>query len=253
MAGRSKLDMQKEGTMINKITRRARFASAILGALLAASAGGPSVVAAVSALDELSSKDAAGGLRAALSQGVGKAVTELGAHDGFLNDPKVAIPLPATLERVDHALRLVGMSGEADNLRVTMNHAAENAVAKARPVFENAVRHMTLADAKAILTGGDDAATQYLRRTTSSQLTARFRPIVAAETAKLSLATKYDQFAGKAAQLGLIPTQDADLNNYVTAKALDGLFSRIADEERAIRKDPLHEANALIKKVFGAL
>ncbi len=239
--------------MINKITRRSRLASTIMGALLAAWLGAPSVVAAGSALDDLNSKDAAGGLRAALSQGVGKAVSQLGAHDGFLNDPKVAIPLPPTLEKVDHALRVVGMSREADNLRVTMNHAAENAVAEAGPVFENAVRHMTLADAKTILTGGDDAATQYLRRTTSAQLTAKFRPIVAAETVKLSLATKYDQFAGKAAQFGLIPKEEADLNNYITAKALDGLFSRIADEERAIRKDPLGQANALIKKVFGAL
>ena len=239
--------------MINKITRRSWFASSIPSVLLAAYLVVPSVVAAASALDELTSKDAAGGLRAALSQGVGKAVTQLGTRDGFLNDPKVAIPLPATLEKVDHALRLVGMSGEADNLRVTMNHAAENAVAKARPVFETAVRHMTLADAKTILTGGDGAATQYLRRTTSAQLTANFKPIVANETAKLSLATKYDQFAGKAAQFGLIPKEDADLNSYVTEKALDGLFSRIADEEHAIRKDPLGQANALIKRVFGAL
>jgi hypothetical protein len=212
-----------------------------------------SCVAAAATLDDLSSKDAAGGLRAALSQGVGAAVTQLGANNGFLNDPKVAIPLPSTLEKADRALRMVGMSGEADELRVTMNHAAEQAVAQARPVFEGAVRHMTLADAKTILTGGDDAGTQYFRRATSAQLTAKFKPVVAAATARLSLAAKYDQFAGKAAQFGLISEQDANLNDYVTAKALDGLFSRIADEERAIRKDPLGQANALIKKVFSAL
>lgn len=209
--------------------------------------------AAAGALDALSSKDAAGGLRAALSQGVGKAVTQLGANNGFLNDPKVAIPLPATLEKADRALRMVGMSGEADELRVTMNHAAEQAVHEAGPVFEGAVRHMSLADAKAILTGGDDAGTQYFRRTTSTQLTTKFKPIVAAATAKLSLASKYDQFAGKAAQFALVSQEDANLNDYVTSKALDGLFSRIADEERAIRKDPLGQANALIKQVFGSL
>jgi Protein of unknown function (DUF4197) len=212
-----------------------------------------SFVAAAGTLDDLSSKDAAGGLRAALSQGVGAAVTQLGANNGFLNDPKVAIPLPSTLEKADRALRMVGMSGEADELRATMNHAAEQAVAQARPVFEDAVRHMTLTDAKAILTGGDDAGTQYFRRTTSTQLTAKFKPVVTSATAKLSLAAKYDQFAGKAAQFGLISQQDSNLNDYVTAKALDGLFSRIADEERAIRKNPLGQANALIKKVFGAL
>jgi hypothetical protein len=210
-------------------------------------------VSAGAALDALSSKDAADGLRAALSQSVGRAVTQLGAKNGFLNDPKVAIPLPKTLEEADHALRLVGMSGEADELHATINHAAEQSVAQARPVFEDAVRHMTLADAKTILTGGDDAGTQYFRRKTSTQLTAKFKPIVASATAKLSLAAKYDQFAGKAAQFGLMPKEDANLNDYVTAKALDGLFSRIADEERAIRRDPLGQANALIKKAFGAL
>ena len=225
----------------------------MLGAVLGAWLGAPSAAAAGSALDALSSKDAADGLRAALSQAVGTSVTQLGAKNGFLNDPKVTIPLPATLEKADRALRLVGMSGEADELRVTMNHAAEQAVAEARPIFEDAVRHMTLADAKTILTGGDDAGTQYFRRTTSAPLTAKFKPIVAAATAKLSLAEKYDQFAGNAAQFGLMSKEDANLNDYVTAKALDGLFGRIADEERAIRKDPLGQANALVKKVFGAL
>jgi hypothetical protein len=239
---------------MRKFARRgSHWALVMLGAVLSAWLGAPSAAAAADALDAVSSKDAAAGLRAALSQSVGEAVTQLGAKNGFLNDPKVAIPLPATLEKADHALRMVGMSGAADELRVTMNHAAEQAVAQARPVFEDAVRHMTLADAKGIVTGGDDAATQYFRRTTSTQLSAKFKPIVAAETAKLSLAAKYDEFAGKAAQFGLVSKEDANLNDYVTAKALDGLFSRIADEERAIRKDPLGQANALIKKVFGAL
>lgn len=210
-------------------------------------------LAASSPLVALSSKDAAGGLRAALSQGIGTAVAQLGANNGFLNDPKVAIPLPPALEKADRALRMVGMSGQADELRVTMNHAAEQAVAQAKPVFEDALRHMTLTDAKGILAGGDDAGTQYFRRATSAQLTEKFKPIVAGATARLKLASQYDELAGKAAQLGLISSADANLNDYVTARALDGLFSRIADEERAIRKDPLGQANSLIKKVFGAL
>jgi hypothetical protein len=237
--------------MAKTARRRSQLALLLLAAALTRL--GTPIAAGAGALDALSANDAAGGLRAALSQSVGTAVTQLGAKNGFLNDPKVAIPLPPTLEKADRALRMVGMSGEADELRVTMNHAAEQAVAQARPVFEDAVRHMTLTDAKTILTGGDDAATQYFRRTTSAQLTAKFKPIVSAATAKLSLAAKYDEFAGKAQQFGLIPKEDANLNDYVTAKALDGLFSRIADEERAIRKDPLGQANALIKKVFGAL
>jgi hypothetical protein len=213
----------------------------------------PAGFAAAAALDALSSAEAAGGLRAALSQGVGTAVAQLGAPNGFLNDPKVAIPLPPALDKADRALRMVGMGGQADELHATMNHAAEQAVAAAKPVFEDAVRHMTVTDAKGILGGGDDAGTQYFRRTTSAQLTSRFKPIVAAATAKLKLAAQYDELAGRAAQFGLVSSEDANLNDYVTARALDGLFSRIADEERAIRKDPLGQANSLIKKVFGAL
>jgi hypothetical protein len=204
-------------------------------------------------IDALTARDASGGLRAALSQGIDTAVMQLGANNGFLNDPKVAIPLPPALEKADRALRLIGMGGDADNLKAAMNHAAEAAVADARPVFKQALQNMTVADAKQILTGGDDAGTQYFRRATSTALTAKFKPIVARETAKLKLASLYDQYAGKAADLGLISAQDANLNDYVTAKALDGLFSRIADEELAIRKNPLGQASSLIKKVFGAV
>ena len=165
----------------------------------------------------------------------------------------MTIPLPPALEKADRALRMVGMGGDADELKATMNHAAEAAVADAKPVFKRALQRMTLADAKRILTGGDDAATQYFRTATSAELSTQFKPVVARETEKLKLAARYDQYAGKAASLGLIPAQDANLNDYVTAKALDGLFSRIADEEKAIRKDPMGQASSLIKKVFSAV
>jgi hypothetical protein len=234
------------------MTRTAlRHRVALLTALVLASLG--TAFAASAALDALSPKDAAGGLRAALSKGIDVAVAQLGSNDGFLNDPKVAIPLPSALEKVDRALSRVGMGGQADELKATMNHAAEKAVAQARPIFKQALQHMTVSDAKGILTGGDDAGTQYFRRTTSAQLTEKFKPVVAAETAKLGLTAKYNEYAGKAAQLGLLSSQDANLNDYVTAKALDGLFSRIADEEHEIRKDPLGQASSLIKKVFGTL
>jgi len=227
---------------------RTRYAMAVL--VLACCTA---VAVAQSALDALTSKDATGGLRAALSQGIDLAVAQLGAQNGFLNDPKVAIPLPPALEKGERALRLVGMGGEADQLKVTMNHAAEQAVATAKPIFKQALQRMSLADAKGILTGGEDAGTQYFKRATSTQLSAKFQPIVARETAKLRLGSYYDQYAGKAAALGLISQQDANLNDYVTQKALDGLFSRIADEERSIRKDPVGQANSLIRKVFGSL
>lgn len=208
---------------------------------------------AAPSLDALSSKDAAGGLRAALSQGIDVAVAQLGAKNGFLNDPKVAIPLPHPLDKAESTLRMLGMGSQADQLKATMNHAAEEAVAQAKPVFKSALKQMTVSDAKDILTGGDDAGTAYFRRKTSVELTTKFKPIVAAETAKLGLAAKYDEYAGQASKIGLLPAEDANLNDYVTAKALDGLFSRIADEEHAIRKNPMGQASSLIKKVFGSL
>jgi hypothetical protein len=209
--------------------------------------------AASAALDALSSRDAAGGLRAALSKGIDVAVAQLGTNNGFLNDPKVSIPLPSALEKAERALSLIGMGGQADELKATMNHAAERAVAQAKPVFKQALQHMTLSDAKGILTGGDDAGMQYFRRATNAQLADKFKPIVATETAKLGLTAKYNEYAGQAAQLGLLSAEDANLNDYVTSKALDGLFSRIADEEHEIRNDPLGQASSLIKKVFGTL
>jgi hypothetical protein len=210
-------------------------------------------LAASPAFEALSSKDAAGGLRDALAKGIDVAVTQLGAQNGFLDDPKVMIPLPAALDKAQRAMKLLGMGAQGDQLKAAMNHAAEAAVAQAKPIFKQALQHMSVADAKGILTGGDGAATAYFRHATATQLTAKFKPIVAAATAKLGLAAKYNQYAGKAAQLGLVSAQDANLDDYVTARALDGLFSRIADEEHAIRKDPLGQASSLIKKVFGAL
>jgi len=228
------------------MTRTTWFCSLLTLALAGAAARAGS-------LDALSDKDAASAQRSALNQGIDTAVAQLGVPNGFLNDPKVAIPLPHPLDKAESTLRMLGMGHEADELKAAMNHAAEQSVAQAKPVFQHALQKMTLTDAKSILTGGDGAATAYFRRTTSAELTAKFRPIVAAQTGKIGLAQRYDEYAGKAAQLGLVPAQDASLNDYVTAKALDGLFGRIAEEEHAIRKDPAGQASALLRKVFGAL
>jgi len=210
-------------------------------------------LAGSAAFDALSTKDAAGGLRDALAKGIDVAVSQLGANNGFLNDPKVAIPLPSALEKAQRGLAMFGMGAQGDQLKAIMNHAAETAVGRAKPVFKQALQHMTLTDAKDILIGGDGAATAYFRHATSTQLAVKFKPVVADATAKLGLAAKYDQYAGKASKLGLLPAQDANLDDYVTAKALDGLFSRIAEQEHEIRKDPMGQASSLIKKVFGAL
>lgn len=204
-------------------------------------------------LGDLSNQDAVGGLKQALTQGAAKAVDQLGRADGFLGNPKVKIPLPEGLRKVEGLMRKLGMGGQVDELETAMNRAAEAAVPEARTLLVNAVSQMSVKDAKGILTGGDDAATQYFKRTTAEPLSGKFRPIVRKAIAKVRLAEKYDEFAGKAAKFGLIKEEAAHLEGYVTAKALDGVYLMIGEEERAIRKDPLGAAGSLAKKVFGTL
>ena len=127
------------------------------------------------------------------------------------------------------------------------------AVPLAAKIFSDAIREMSVDDARSILTGGDDAATQYFKRTTSKDIGARFLPIVKTATAKVDLAGQYNKYAGQAAKLGLMSEQDADLDTYVTQKAMDGLFLMIAEQEKAIRKDPIGTGSSMLKKVFSAL
>ncbi|MCL4723703.1 MAG: DUF4197 family protein, partial [Rhodocyclaceae bacterium] len=200
-------------------------------------------------LDAISADESSGALRQALSQGAVAAVTSLGRTDGFLGNPKVKIPLPENLQKAEKMMRKLGMGKYADELIVTMNRAAEAAVPEAKELLLNAVKQMTLQDAKGILTGGDDSVTQYFQRTTSAPLTEKFLPIVRQATERVELAQKYNRYAKQGAKLGLIDKKDASLEAYVTEKALDGLFLMIAEEERAIRKNPLGQASSLLQKV----
>lgn len=204
-------------------------------------------------LNELSRGEATQGLKDALTQGSRAAVAQLSAPGGFLDNDKVRIPLPDSLARIEGGLRLMGMGQQADELRTSMNRAAEMAVKEATPLLVDAVKQMSVSDAREILSGPSDAATQYFRRTTSDALTERFLPIVGQATAKVQLAEQYNRFAGRASQLGLIDQQDANLDSYVTSKALDGLFTVIAEQEQAIRANPAGAASSIAKKVFGAL
>lgn len=204
-------------------------------------------------LDAISSGDAAAGVKEALAKGADYAVAALGKNNGFLGNAKVKIPLPGYLAQADSALRLMGMGKQADQLVETMNHAAENAVAQARPILGEAIKKMTVQDAKAILSGGDDSVTQYFRRTSSAPLAARFLPIVKAQTQQLALAEQYNRYAGKAASLGLVDKNDADVDRYVTQKAIDGLLLMIAEQEKKLRANPLGASSDLLKNVFGAL
>jgi len=204
-------------------------------------------------LADLTDKDASGGLREALAQGAEKAVGQLGSDGGFLNNPKVKIGLPATLAPVEGMLRTMGRGKDLDALVDTMNKAAEQAVPKAKGLLVDAVKKMSVDDAKKILSGGDDAGTQYFKEKTATQLAESFLPTVKESTDKLALSTQYNKLAGKASQFGLAKGDELKIENYVTKKALDGLYLMIAEEEKAIRKDPVGAATGLAKKAFGAI
>jgi hypothetical protein len=204
-------------------------------------------------LERFSQKDTTAALKSALEQGSREAVASLGRTDGFLGNPAVKIPLPPSLQRAESLMRRIGMGHHADELVTTLNRAAEAAVPEARQLLVDSVKKMSVQDAKAILTGGETSATEYFRRTTSSALHARFLPIVRKSTERVGLAQKYNEYAQQGVAFGLVKKEDANLDDYVTQKALDGLYVMIAEEEKKIRKDPVGAGTAIIRKVFGAL
>ena len=209
--------------------------------------------ASAASLADISNRDAVNGLKDALTRGSHAAVARLGVENGFFGNERVKIPLPPSLRRVEAVMRSIGMDRHADELVLRMNRAAEAAVPEARSLLVDAVKTMSVQDAKGILTGGENAATQYFKRTTSEPLAKRFQPIIRKAMQKVKLAEKYDEIAASGAKLGLVKEQDAQLEDYVTRKALDGLFVVIAEEEKKIRQDPTGTASAIIKKVFGAI
>jgi hypothetical protein len=210
------------------------------------------ITASGAGLGDISTRDATAGLREALTRGTQTAVAQLGKPDGFFRDAKVRIPLPESLARVEGMMRAVGLGGYADDMELRMNRAAEAAVPEARALFVNAVKQMTVGDAKSIISGPQDAATQYFRRLMSDPLAQKFRPIVQKAMDKLLVAQKYDEFARAGARFGLLKKEDANLEDYVTRKTLDGLFSVVADEEKKIRDNPRAAASAILRRVFEA-
>jgi len=209
--------------------------------------------ASAAGLADISNRDAINGLKEALARGSQAAVARLGVEDGFLKNSNVRIELPPALRSAEAVIRSIGMGTQADDLVLRMNRAAEAAVPQARTLLSNAVKKMSVQDAKGILTGGDDAATQYFKRMTSEPLAKQFQPIVKKAMAKVKLAEKYNEIAASGARFGLVKDEDAKLEDYVTRQALDGLFVVIAEEEKKIRKDPAGAASSIIRKVFGAI
>ncbi|MCY7371406.1 MAG: DUF4197 domain-containing protein [Polaromonas sp.] len=235
--------------------RRRKFNQAAVGAL------GVWVALAHERAQALSLEDLAGvtnaeagnGLKTALERGAVAAVALLGKTDGFLGNPKVRIPLPGYLEDAARLMRNFGQGKRIDELVTSLNRAAEAAVPMGKDLLVSAVRAMNVNDAKNILQGGETAVTRFFAEKTRAPLGLRFLPVVTQATEKVGLANKYNELAGKAASFGLVKKEDANIQQYVTTKALDGLYLIIADEEKKIRQDPVGTGSAILKKVFGAV
>ena len=201
------------------------------------------------------------GLKEALTMGVQQAVSRLGHDGGFLTNLNVKIPMPEKLRAVEKTLRTLKQDKLADDFVNTMNHAAEQAVPEAAGVFGNAIKGMSIEDAKAILTGTNNAATQYFRRTTGTNLFDKFLPIVKKATDQTGVTSAYKQLMEKAdvgntfGSFGrsVLGSEFLDVDAYVTSKALDGLFKMVEEEEKRIRDNPAAQTSDLLQKVFGAV
>jgi hypothetical protein len=204
-------------------------------------------------LSDLSNTDATKGLKVALEKGALSAIGILGVENGFLGNDRVRINLPGSLNDVANLLRRFGQGGRVDELVTAMNRGAEAAVPQAKSLLSNAVQTMSVNDAKGILSGGDTAVTDFFAAKTRPSLAVTFLPVVTQATEKVGLADKYNQFAGKAADMGLMKKEDANIQQYVTGKTLDGLFLMISEEEKKIRQNPVGYGSAILTKVFGAL
>lgn len=195
--------------------------------------------------------DAAQAVRVALERGANVAVDQLGRADGFLGNPKVRIPLPGALNSAAKLLKATGQQKQVDELVTAMNRAAEAAVPQARTLLVSTAKSISVDDAIKIVRGGETSVTDYFAGKTRAPLAEQFLPIVTQATEKVDLASKYNAVAGKAGQFGLLKGDEVNVQRYVTAKSLDGLFLMIGEEERKIRQDPVGSGSAILKKVFG--
>lgn len=204
-------------------------------------------------LANLSNADATSGVRTALEKGATVAVAKLGQQNGFLNNDKVRIELPSILDKAMPLLRMTGQGKKLDELQVSMNHAAESAVSMAKPLLLDAVKNMSVTDAKHILTGGDTSVTDFFRAKTAAPLGKQFLPIVKNITDKEGLSSNYNTLMDKVGHSVHVPDDQKTVESYVTQRALDGLYVMIGEEEKAIRKDPIGTGSAILGKVFGAV
>lgn len=228
--------------------RRDLLAGAVALALLTATHR-----AQAQGLAALSQRDATAGVRAALERGAQIAVDLLGRPDGFWGNELVRIPLPDWIRRGESALKLLGRGRDVEEMKVGINRAAEQAVPQARALLVNAVKGMTVQDAKGILGGGNNSVTTFFAERTRKPLNEKFLPIVTRVTEKIGLAQQYNQLATQGELIGVVKPDQARVERYVTGKALDGLYLMIGEEEKKIRDDPLSAGSEILKKVFGAV
>jgi len=199
----------------------------------------------------LSEAEVGEGLKEALNQGVSKGVTQLNKKDGYFKDLQIKIPMPAEAKNVEEKLRSLGQGEKVDAAIESMNRAAEDAAAGAKDIFVVAIKEMTLTDAMSILKGEDDAATKYLNKTTYNELTKKFKPVIKVSLDKVGAKKHWSTVFGSYNKIPLVKKVNPNLEDYVTEKALNGLFIQVAKEELKIRKDPAARATDLLKKVFG--
>jgi len=204
-------------------------------------------------LKDISSQDANAGLKAALEKGSGAAVTKLAIENGFLNNEKVKIQLPGVLQQAQPLLKMTGQSQQLDDLVLSMNRAAESAVPLAKPLLINAIKSMSITDAKNILSGGDTSVTNFFKEKTAESLSIKFLPVVKKVTDRTRVSSQYNSAMEHVSKFGVVPEKEATVEAYVTQRTLDGLYFMIAEEEKAIRQDPLATGSAIIGKVFGVL
>lgn len=209
---------------------------------------------ASSATPGLSNQEIVSGLKEALNKGTTYAIDSLGKENGFLNNARVKIPMPDSLQKVERTLRSLGAGKYADEFVDTMNHAAEKAVVEAAPIFSNAIRSMTIEDGMKILKGPDNAATQYFQTKTRDQLQQKMLPITKQATEQTGVTRSYKSMVGKMGIAGNLVSEDArDIDQYITNKTLDGLYLMIAEEEKKIRENPVARTTDILKKVFSSI
>ena len=204
-----------------------------------------------SARAAVNESDAAAGIRVALERGALAAVALLGRTDGFLGNEQVRIPLPGYLKDAARLMKSLGQGHKVDELMTAMNRAAEAAVPQARALFVSTAKAISVEDALKVVRGGPTSVTDFFAGKTREPLGIKFLPIVTQATEKVKLAERYNAVAARAAGLGLVKGDDANVQKHVTTKALDGLFFMIAEEEKKIRADPLKTGSAILSKVFG--